>query len=117
MSETLTHAATLYGCRIRYAMNNQAARVEYPEASGKAAEEFTSAPLVFERLEHGDGSHENVAVQGEPTATMQAIHAAKNFAAEAEAAAARAEAEKVAAAVAKAKAKAAAASTPQPKGK
>lgn len=115
MSETLTHATNLYGCRIRYSMNNQAARVEYPEASGKAAEEFASEPLVFERREHDDGSHENVAVAGEPTATMQAIHAAKKFAAESQAAAARAEADKVAAAVAKAKAKAAAASTPQPK--
>lgn len=116
MSANYTHATSAHDCRIEYTFDNRAARVEYPEGSGKSPEEFTSEPLEFKRIKHDDGSHENRAIKGEPTATMQALAAAKSFFLAAASAAETRDAEKVAASVAKAKAKAVAASTPKPKG-
>lgn len=117
MSANFTHAINAHGCRISYTFDNRAARIEYPESSGKAPQEFTSEPIEYLKRKLEDGSTETLAVKGEPTATMQALHAAKAVFLESESAAQAAENEAVAAAVEKAKAKAAAASTPKPKGK
>lgn len=121
MTANYTHATSAHGCKIAYTFDNCAARIEYPQDSGLPAEEFTSEPIEFKRVAgkgpdgQPDGSHENRAIKGEPTATMQALQAAKRFFLEAEAAAEKAEGEQVAAAVEKAKAKAAAANAPKPK--
>lgn len=108
MSQKTTHAFTMHGCFIRNASDNTAAVCEFPKETGREPAEFTSEPLVVK-----DG----VAIAGEPTATMQAIHAAKAWFLEDRAAAAKIEESKIAAAVEKAKAKAEAALTTKSRGK
>jgi hypothetical protein len=117
MSIDYTHRARQHDCAIFYTVDNRAAKLVYPDGSGLEPAEFTSPPLTFKRVENDDGSSENVATQGEPTATMQAVTAAKEFGRAEAAKAETAETDKVATAVEKAKAKAVAASTPKPKGK
>jgi hypothetical protein len=118
MSANFTHSVQQHGCIVRYTFDNRAAQIDYPPDERRAPDDFTSEPLEFKRREDKDtGEVINVAVRGEPTATMQALQAAKAFFLAAEERAAAAEAGKVAAAVAKAKAKAEAASTPKPRGK
>lgn len=115
MSINYTHRARQHDCEIFYTADNCEAMVVYP--GDEPNEFFSSKPLVFETVERPNDSRENVATQGEPTATMQAMKAAKAFGTAAKEQAETAEADKVAAAVEKAKAKAVAASTPKSKGK
>lgn len=101
MSATYSHGFDIHGCRVDHNFQNTAARVTFGDDATED-KEFVSEAAKGDRP------------QAEPTATLQAIHAAKAWKATETERAAEAEKNAVAAAVQKAKAKADAANLPKP---